>query len=271
MTSALQFRLCLILALLIARSVQLQAQPSQESVPRESPARPEIEKLIKQSGADVSVAFRSLDGSQELFILADQPFEDPNALRIPVMVELYAQAEARTLKLTDTVPSLGSAGAASGPPVTLHDLCEEMILNNSDPATNRLIERLGIANIRSRIRSLGASGMDIGAPFPKSAENHASVRSVLTVLWALAAGKAVGSDATNEMVDLLSHSTLHASANFVPSSATDKTAAAPVVHDAVIIFGAHSFVFVIQVRGLADPSAGAALLAKITKILANAT
>jgi beta-lactamase class A len=284
MRSALHLRLWLIPALVVACCVRLQAQSSQEAVPKESPARaqdssgtalesparPEIEKLIKESGAEVTVAYRTLDGSHQLFIDPDQPFDDRDALRIPVMIELYAQADDGMLSLADNAPPIGPAGTASGPPVTLHDLCEDMIVNSSDPATNRLIALLGIENIRQRINSLGASGMSIGAPFPTSPANHTTARALFVLLFGLATEQVVSSDATKEMVAMLSRSPIHASPTFPSGPVAPKTMESGAVHDAVIIFGARSFVFVIQVRGMADSISAATLLARITKALADA-
>ena len=270
MQRAHRLRLALLLALPLAATPLSGTRAPQDYTAAESPARPAIEKLIKESGADVAVAFRSLDGRQELFLEAEEPYDDRNALRLPVMIELYAQAELGALRLTDTLPVITGPGAAAGSTVTLQELCEEMIVNNSDPATNRLIEKLGIANIRQHIDLLGASGMSVGAPFPTSLENHTTVRAVLILMWSLATDGVVSPDASKAMVGLLSRSPIQSTSTFpafpVPSRSTNPA----LVHDAVIIYGAHSFAFVIQVRGLTDPSAGAALLAKITHALSSA-
>lgn len=263
-------RFALFLALPLSTTPPSGTHAPQDYTAAESPARPEIEKLIKESGADVSVAFRSLDSRQELFILAEEPYEDRNALRLPIMIELYAQAEVGALRLTDTMPVVSAAAAAAGATVTLQELCEDMIVNNGDPATNRLIERLGLANIRQRINTLGAAGMDLGAPFPKNPENHTTVRAVLILIWSLATDGVVSPDASKAMVALLARSPLHSSSTFPTTPATPKPVNPAEVHDAVIIYGARSFVFVIEVRGLTDPSAGAAILAKISHALSSA-
>lgn len=199
-------RLALLLAFALAVTLLAGTLAAQDFNAIESPARPAIEKLIKESGADVSVAFRSLDGRQELFLHAEEPYEDHNALRLAVMIELYAQAELGALHLTDTLPVLSGSGAAAGATVTLQELCQEMIVNNSDPATNRLIQHLGLSNIRQQINTLGAAGMNLGAPFPKNENNHTTVRAVLILLWSLATDGVVSPDASRAMVDLLSRS-----------------------------------------------------------------
>ena len=270
MNGALHLRLALCLAFAFAIFAPARAQTQDASGSAlESPARPEIEKMIKESGAEVTVAYRSLDGSHQLFIAPDEPYDDRDALRIPVMIELYAQADEGMLSLTDNAPPIGPNGTTTGPPVTLRDLCEDMIVNSSDPATNRLIALLGIENIRQRVNSLGASGMSVGAPFPSNPGNHTTARALFILLFGLATEQVVGSDATKEMVDMLSRSPIHASPTFPSGPVTPKAMEAGTVHDAVIIFGARSFVFVIEVRGMPDSTAAATLLAKITKALSD--
>src|SRR6202042_2399595 len=58
----------------------------------ESPARAEVERLIRDSGADVAVVFRTLDGKQELMIEPDVAFHAASTMKIPVMIELFAEA-----------------------------------------------------------------------------------------------------------------------------------------------------------------------------------
>src|ERR1700752_4435444 len=87
-------------------------QGAEPNPPLESPARGDVEKLIQTYGADASVAFRTLDGTQELFVQPDKPFRSSSAIKIAVMIELYAEAEASELSLSD--PLLGTFGSETG-------------------------------------------------------------------------------------------------------------------------------------------------------------
>src|SRR6201987_6441924 len=85
----------------------------------ESPARGDVEKLIQTYSADASVAFRTLDSTQELFVQADKPFRSSSAIKIAVMIELYAEAQAGELRLSDLLlVTPGSQNDAH--PGTLH-------------------------------------------------------------------------------------------------------------------------------------------------------
>ena len=287
-----------LLALASAIVQPVRAQESPTSATHESSARPDVEDLIQQSGADVSVAFRSLDGGQELLIRADRPFEDSLSMKIPVMIELFAQAEDRTLRLTDTlrvhpifrsvtdrspytidVASGDDLVHAAGRTMTLRDLCEAMITRNSDIAANLLIERLGLEAIQSRIHTLGGDGMVLASGFgdtkaaARGLKNVTTARALMAILLALAQNQVVSEDASQQMVGLLADSRLPGSIVGIASSpslaANQRPSPSGDQHDAAIIFGARSFVLVTDVRGL-TPQGSSALVAQISRLLAAA-
>jgi len=270
------------------------AQGSVAGTARESPARDAVEKLIRQSGADVSLAFRSLDGAQELFLQAETPFEYPAAMKIPVMIELYARVSARELRWSDTVPlhtdfrsaadgsayrldSAGQRDIAAARTMTLRQLCDAMITRDSNLAANLLIEKLGLDAIRQRIHMLGADGMDLVAGFGDSKasaeglKNVTSARALMVILWGLANDRVVNSNASKEMMGLIARSGLQAViSGAAPLRAAPRRPPGADHHDASIIIGARPFVLVTDVRGLADPQASAALVARIAHALSRA-
>src|SRR5579864_1364772 len=103
MTSRRRVRWLCLVGLVLACAIPASAQDPPGS-PNESPARAQVEQLVQQARADVSVAFRSLDAKQQLFIKADEPFPAaPAVIQIPIMIELYTEAQAGELRLTDTL------------------------------------------------------------------------------------------------------------------------------------------------------------------------
>jgi hypothetical protein len=272
MQRALKLRLAVFLVFPVAGFSPAGAQTSQTSSFSESHARTEIEDLIQKSGATVSIAFRSLDGANELFLNADARYDDPNALRIPVLITAYAAADSHSISLSDPGRTRGNSGL---PAPTIGELCETMIVQNSDPATNLLLERFTLAAIRGQIQSLGADGMEIGGAFPNKEKNYTSLRAVLVLLWKLATERVGSPDASKAMLALLGHSMLHqvppvAPVVAPPSQPAPAAGTPSALHDAVIIYGAHSFVLVIQVQGLKDTSRSAELIAKISSALERA-
>src|SRR5215510_10745351 len=62
-----------------------------------------VRKLIEASGAEVAVAMRTLDGRSELLIDPDKTFHAASTMKVPVMIELFRQAEAGTLSLDEAL------------------------------------------------------------------------------------------------------------------------------------------------------------------------
>src|SRR6476659_4580025 len=64
----------------------------------------ELRQIIAASGAEVAVAYRTLDGRTELLVDADKPFHAASTMKVPVMIELFRQAHAGRLTLDDSLP-----------------------------------------------------------------------------------------------------------------------------------------------------------------------
>ena len=271
-------------------------QAVKDSAFHESPARGDVEKLIQTYGADVSVAFRTLDGTQELLIQADKPFPSSSAIKIAVMIELYAEGEAGELRLSDPLlvtsgsqhdtqagtpqaeakddPAYGSIGKT----LTLRELCEEMIAHGSLRAESLLIERLGAARIRNRLHELGADGVEFVGSLESDtgpAEgpgNTETAHDLMVLLWALAQGEAVSPDAAQEMIGMLMRSIpyqgIAAGLPGSPDAAQGTAGFAENHQEAAIVYGPHSFVMVIVIRDVHDRTASFALSAQITHALA---
>src|SRR5688500_6580540 len=88
----------ILLAALTAPLTAARVQP-QTTATLES----QVRAIIAQSGAEVAVAYRTLDGKSALLIDADKTFHAASTMKVPVMIELFRQAEAGTVKLDDTL------------------------------------------------------------------------------------------------------------------------------------------------------------------------
>jgi beta-lactamase class A len=261
-------------------------------------AIPSIHERIQKSGADVAVAFRTLDGKQEWFSRADESFHAASTMKIPVMIELFHQARVGKLKLDDPVTiknefhSLVDGSTytldpnddsetelykAAGQTRTLSQLCELMITISSNLATNLIIEKLGVENIRATVHSLRADGMNVlrgvedGKAYEKGLNNTTTARGLLLLLEAIAKGQAVDADASRQMTEILERQTFKEA---IPAGLPPGTRVAhktgeitKIHHDAAIVYGPRPFVLVVLVRGIADSKESAALIAEITRLL----
>jgi beta-lactamase class A len=251
---------------------------------------------IQKSGADVGVAFRTLDGKTEWLSRADDVFHAASTMKIPVMIELFHQVREGKLKLDDplavknefhslvdgSIYALDAADdsetdlyKAVGQTRTLSQLCELMITVSSNLATNLLVEKLGVDNIRATVHALHADGMNVlrgvedNKAYEKGMNNTTTARGLLILLEAIAKGQAVDPDSSRQMVDILARQKFNEA---IPAGVPPGTRVAhktgeltKVHHDAAIVYAPRPFVLVILVRGLADSKDSAALMAEITR------
>jgi beta-lactamase class A len=251
---------------------------------------------IQKSGADVGVAFRTLDGKTEWFSRADDVFHAASTMKIPVMIELFHQVREGKLKLDEplivknefhslvdgSIFTLDPADdsetdlyKAVGQTRTLSQLCELMITVSSNLATNLLVERLGVDNIRATVHALHADGMSVlrgvedNKAYEKGMNNTTTARGLLVLLEAIAKGQAVDPDSSRQMVEILARQKFNEAIPAGLPSGTrvaHKTGELPKVHhDAAIVYASRPFVLVILVRGLAESKDSAALMADITR------
>jgi beta-lactamase class A len=256
----------------------------------------ELRSAIAASGAEVAVAFRTLDGRTELFIDADKPFHAASTMKVPVMIELFRQAHAGTLSLDDPLPirnefhsivdgspySLSEGDdsdkevyAALGKTMTLGQLCEAMITVSSNFAANLLIERLGVQNIRSTVTKLGADGMQVlrgvedQKAFDKGMNNTTTARGLLVLFEKLGQGKAIGQTADNSMIEVLERQKFN---DAIPAGLPTGTVVAHktgsitrINHDAGVVYAKRPYVLVLLVRGMQEEKQSAELMARLSK------
>jgi beta-lactamase class A len=156
-----------------------------------------------------------------------------------------------------------------------------MITVSSNLATNLLIEKLGVENIRASLRSLHAGGMNIlrgvedNKAFQKGLNNTTTARGLLVLLEAMARGEAVDAQSSRQMIEILERQKFNEG---IPAGLPPGTQVAhktgeitKIHHDAAIVFAPRPFVLVVLVRGIADTKESAALMADITRQLYQAT
>lgn len=264
---------------------------------REAPLRDRIRQTVAASGADVAVAFQTVDGKVTLLLNADTAFHAASTMKVPVMIELFRQAAAGRLSLDEALPvrnefhSIADGSVytldvkddsdeqvykAVGRTMTLRELCEAMISVSSNLAANLLIERLGVENIQSTVTKLGAEGMKVlrgvedQKAFENGLNNTTTARALLVLLERIAKGKAVGAKADREMAEILKRQRELPDgirAGVPPDVAVGHKTGniTGILHDAAIVYGPRPYVLVVLVRGPEDDKKTAALMASISK------
>ena len=259
-----------------------------------------IQKLIDSSGAEVAVALRSVDGRTELLIDADKSFHAASTMKVPVMIELFRQAEAGTLKLDDQLPvknefhsivdgsvyqmdvsddSDGEVYKMAGKTMSLRDLCEAMITVSSNFAANLLIEKLGAKNVQATVDRLGGTGVRVlrgvedQKAFDKGLNNVTTAGGLASLFMHLARGTAVSSKADAEMIAILKRQKFN---DALPAGVPAGTAVAhktgsitKIHHDGGIVYGPRPYVLVVLTRGIQDQKVSGPLMASISREVWN--
>jgi beta-lactamase class A len=257
---------------------------------------------VEKSGAEVGIAFRTLDGKEEWYSRADETFHAASTMKVPVLIELFHQVKEGKLKLSDTLMvknefhSIVDASEfkldaaddsetelykAEGQTRTIAQLAELMITVSSNFATNLLVEKLGVQNIRLAVKELGADGVKVlrgvedQKAFDKGLNNTTTARGLEILMTAIAQGKAVDRESSEQMAEILKRQKFNEA---IPAglpagiSVAHKTGdITKVHHDAAIVYAKRPFVLVLLVRGIEDEKAAYALMADITRDLYTAT
>lgn len=274
--------------------VPLALQPSRAT--NAQGLRERIETLVRPSGAEVAVFYRPLDGKDTLAIDPDKVFHAASTMKVPIMIELFRQADAGILSLDEQLPIKNefhsivdgsvyqlSAGddsdaevyGAVGKTLTIRQLCEAMITVSSNFAANLLLERVGVDNVRKTVARLGANGMVVlrgvedQKAFDKGLNNTTTARALATLLQKIAIGHAVNPKADKEMLAILERQTFN---DGIPAGLPAGTVVAhktgtitKIHHDAAIVYGPRPYVLVVLVRGIQDERQSAALIASISR------
>ena len=255
--------------------------------------------IIAASGAEVAVAYQPLqDGAAGMLIDAEKTFHAASTMKVPVMIELFRQAEAGTLSLDDAIPvtntfksivdgspyelsatedSDGEVYKAIGKTMTLRQLITASIIVSSNLATNILIEKLGPENVRKTVAALGGDGMVVlrgvedQKAFDKGLSNATTAKALMVLLEKIARGQAVSRAASRGMSDILRMQQFN---DAIPAGLPagipvgHKTGSITRInHDAAIVYAEKPYVLVVLTRGIEDGKKSSALIASISRVI----
>lgn len=255
-----------------------------------------VARIVSASGAEVGVAFRSLDGRDELLVSPDLSFHAASTMKVPVMIELFRQQAAGLLSLdeeleisnsfaslVDGSPFSLSPGDDSDPEIyqrigesmTLRALCERMITISSNLATNLLIVHLGVENIQATVQRLGGDGMRVlrcledGKAYRQGLSNTTTARGLLVLLEKIGHLRAVDEASSLEMIEILKRQQFDEG---IPSGLPEHVEVAhktgqitAIHHDAGIVYAPRPYALVVLVRGIEDERRSAELIGRISR------
>ena len=254
--------------------------------------------VASYDSATVSVSVLDTANGQNLHMDGDRLYHAASTMKLPVMIELFRQAELGPFSLDDEVVlknefrsivdgSLYSIEDDSddsiyehlGQPMSLRQLGYNMITVSSNLATNLLMDYLSADSVQNTSERLGTTHMqtirgveDLKA-FDLGMSNKATSRDLATLLERLRTGTAVSPASDSLMRGFLGDQFFNA---MIPSGLPEGTRVAhktgmitKIHHDAAIVYPAHGepYVIVIMVEGITDSDVSSELGASIARLV----
>jgi beta-lactamase class A len=273
------------------------------SAPRPAPV-PDVTAALEQRvdalvapypDALVAVSVRDAHTGTTWHRNGDSLVHAASTMKVPVMIELFRQAEAGRFSLDDevtvknTFTSIldGSPYAIEtdsdqqtydqiGQKLTIRELIERMTVVSSNLATNLLIEHVTADSVQATIERLGARRMrvyrgveDIPA-YRAGLNNTATAADLSLLMQALGEGRAVSPRADAEMVEVLLRQRYNEMipAGIPVAQVAHKTGwITGIRHDAALVVppDAPSYALVVLTRGFEDPATADTLGAAIAR------
>jgi beta-lactamase class A len=269
-----------------------------------TPAMPDTASLIHQriaaSGAEVGLYYRHLSRADTLLHDADVRMHAASTMKVPVMIQVFRDADAGLLSLDDEIavtnrfPSLvdGSPFSLSpaddsdttlygrvGGTAAVRELVELMITVSSNLAANILLQRVGAERVTATMRGLGADsiqvlrGVEDGKAYEAGLSNTTTARDLGLVAAAIADGRAASAAACRDMEAVMRRQRVNTG---IPAGVPEGTTVAHktgeitrIHHDFGIVTAGDGtrYVLALMVRGLDSRDSSAALMADLSRIV----
>jgi beta-lactamase class A len=274
-----------------------------------TPAMPDTPSLIHQriaaSGAQVGLYYGHLSRPDSLLHDPDVRMHAASTMKVPVMIQVYRDADAGRLTLDDSLPVTNSfASLVDGSPfslspaddsdttlydrvggnATIRELVELMITVSSNLATNILMQRVGAERVTATMREQGADsiqvlrGVEDGKAYEAGLSNTTTARDLGLTAAAIAEGRAASAASCRDMEAVMGRQRFNTG---IPAGLPEGTTVAHktgevtrVHHDfgIVTVDDGARYVLALMVRGLDSKDSSAALMADLTRLVhAHAT
>jgi beta-lactamase class A len=261
-------------------------------------------RIARAPARAVGLYYRSLVRADSILIGANLRFHAASTMKLPVMIQIFRDADAGLLGLDDSLtvhtafPSLVDGAfvvgkdddsdstlyAFVGRNRSVRSLLELMITRSSNLATNILIERVGADRAQGTARALGAwsiqvlRGVEDGAAYRAGLNNTTTARDLGVLLQAIATGRAASGVACDSMLAILGRQEFNEG---IPVRLPPGTRVAHktgwigevVYHDAAVVSPADGarYVLVVLTGGIKEDSVAHNLVADLSRLVYDGT
>lgn len=263
--------------------------------------RSRLQDRVEASGADVvGIYFRDLSSGDSILLNADSRVHAASMMKVPVMIQLFRDAEAGRFALDDSVnvtntfasivdgspyelsvpdDSEGTLYARLGEQESIRQLTELMITVSSNLATNILIQLVDAKRVQATMRELGADSIEVlrGVEDIKAYDaglsNTTTARDLGIIFSAIYEQRAASPESCREMIEILSRQRFNEG---IPAGLPAGTRVAhktgsitEIRHDGGIVFPAdgRAFVLVVLTKGIEDSSDADVLIADVARMV----
>src|SRR5207249_11102271 len=284
-----------LLAALVAGAVG-RAVPQGTSLPAQLRAR-----IARAPAPAVGLYYRSLARPDSVLIAANLRFHAASTMKVPVMIQIFRDADAGLLTQDDSLPvhatfpslldgspfdvdraddSDSTLYLRLGGKASVRELLELMITRSSNLATNLLIERVGAERAQGTARSLGAwsiqvlRGVEDGKAYRAGLNNTTTARDLGVLLAAIAQGRAASPASCTEMLAILGRQEFNEG---IPAGLPPGPRVAHrtgwigevVYHDAAVVYPPRkgSYVLVVLTGGIKEDSVAHNLVADLSRLV----
>ena len=264
-------------------------------------ARPQIEKLISMSGAEVvGVAVYDTQTKHTLLINERVSMNAASTMKLPVMMEIFRLMQEKKLSLAEPMEvknrffsivdgsefrlnkdddSDEEVYRRIGQKMTVLELMEHMITWSSNLATNLLIERVTPEKVMKLMAELGANdirvlrGVEDTKAFEAGKNNTTTAYDLMLLLKLIAENKFQNKKACEKMAEILSAQHFNEG---IPAGLPTGTRVAHKTgditkhnHDAGIVYppDGKPYVIVVLTKGIADHKRSSKLIADISRLV----
>ena len=271
----------------------------QENLSKEEVLKNTVQSQVDSIDGTVAVAFYNLsDPKDSLFINVDEEFHAASTMKVPVMIELFKQANQGNIYLDDSIllknefksivdGSLYSMDIADdsddvvyqqvGTRVALKDLMHSMIAVSSNLATNILIELVDAKKVTATMKDLGAHNMEVlrgvedQKAYDKGLSNSTTAKDLMLIMKAIANNTAGTPEDCAAMINILKEQQFN---DMIPRYLPEDVSVAHktgfisgIHHDAAIVYlpDDRAYVLVLLSKNLKDFDKGTEQLAEISK------
>ncbi|MZP28743.1 hypothetical protein GTO91_03340 [Heliobacterium undosum] len=238
--------------------------------------RQRIRKDMAESGVDYALFLEDLKSGRQFTIEPDKNFQAASAIKVPLVLFLYALAldkridldETMTLTSGDLAPSSGGLWSyRPGRQYTLRQLAKHVIEDSDNTATNMLMRRVGRSNFYLFLRLAGAHTVPAGP----GKGNVTCARDMALYLKGIWIFRQLNPDYGEEMFQYLLHSKID---DRIPAGVPDHIKVANKIgsqigffHDAAIVMLPNRpYVLAILCHHPSETEANAAI-ARISRII----